>query len=263
MRYDWKIWKPFLEGVSKHGNSFDIDMSSDKSDDIIEVVSPTNYQSEILGNVYWFGYGFTDNASSMIRTQFTRWIKGLDNIKPTEGELRRFIEKPLAILNREVPLSTFSGFIFPKSGRSELVQKIIKVVGNYLPSEISRKSFELIKSIPNKIKFDWEKFNSDISDTATLRNSSKYISDVLLPKIHNRNYFSIGEVKPKYRSYIYDYLQFESDDIKKAFMSIEKGRILIIDDIDTTKSTLSEILRIVNQLNPQCEVFIFTLIGKD
>ena len=56
---------------------------------------------------------------------------------------------------------------------------------------------------------------------------------------------------------------FADKDTEDAIKSIEDGRLLLIDDIDTTRSTLKEMLRIVNRVNPLCEVYIFTLIGKE
>lgn len=44
--------------------------------------------------------------------------------------------------------------------------------------------------------------------------------------------------------------------------SIQDGKILIVDDINTSGATLTEILRIVKSINKDCEIFIFTLLGK-
>ena len=41
------------------------------------------------------------------------------------------------------------------------------------------------------------------------------------------------------------------------------AKILIVDDINTSGSTLTEILRIIKAINNQCEIYIFTLIGKE
>lgn len=37
---------------------------------------------------------------------------------------------------------------------------------------------------------------------------------------------------------------------------------MIVDDINTSGSTLNEILRTVRKINHDCEIFIFTLIGN-
>jgi hypoxanthine phosphoribosyltransferase len=85
-----------------------------------------------------------------------------------------------------------------------------------------------------------------------------------MPKIHNLTYFSIADnVKPKYRQYIQNYLTIKDISSAKILKSIQNGKILIVDDINTSGSTLTEILRIVHNINNNCEIFIFTLIGKE
>lgn len=255
--------KILSEGVRETSSGFIIDFTSDRHDDIVKVVEPTLYQTELFGNVYWFGYRFEDSADSRSRAKFTRWIKGLSEDKPTETELRQFIERPLSLLNKSVPLSSFNGFVYPISGRSELVSTIIRITNSYLPHDTDGISFELIKNIPSNVGFDWNGFEHDIVDKMSFRDRSRYVNKTLLPTIHSSEYFSIGEVPPKYRPYVKDYLIFKDKDTEDAMQSIESGRLLLIDDIDTTRSTLKEMLRIVNKVNPKCEVYIFTLIGKE
>ena len=251
------------EGVRETSSGFIIDFTSDRHNDIVKITKPTLYQTELFGNVYWFGYRFEDSADSRSRAKFTRWIKGLSDDKPSETELRQFIERPLSLLNKSIPLSTVSGFVYPLSGRSELVSIIVKIANSYLPHDIDGISFELMKNIPSNVGFDWNGFEHDVVDKMSFRDRSKYISKTLLPSIHSSEYFSIGEVPPKYRPYVKDYLVFKDKDTEDAIQSIESGRLLLIDDIDTTRSTLKEMLRIVNKVNPKCEVYIFTLIGKE
>lgn len=90
-----------------------------------------------------------------------------------------------------------------------------------------------------------------------------FIQDTLMPKIHQLDYFSLAKnVKPKYRKYIQSFLHFKSEEDKELFKSIDEGKVLIVDDINTGGSTLNEILRILNEINSDCKIYIFTLIGK-
>lgn len=263
---DWDVWKGLTslhEGVRKERDSFKIDLIDDFDDDIVRAVISELHESRIFGNVYWFGYKFEDSVPSNVRTHFTRWVKGLEEDKPSEVELRQFIEQPLALLNKKIPLSNFDGFVYPVSGRSQLVSKIIQIVGNYLQHNIENISFEIIKTLPSNVEFDFDAFSRDVDNSMKYRDSERYIRKELLPKIRRSDYFSIGEVKPKYRKYMRDYLRFSSQKVEQSFSAIEKGNILVVDDIDTTKATLQEILRIINRINPNCNVYIFTLIGKE
>ena len=55
----------------------------------------------------------------------------------------------------------------------------------------------------------------------------------------------------------------EDERSKEVIKSIQSGKILIVDDINTSGSTLNEIIRIIRKINNQCEIYIFTLIGKE
>lgn len=54
--------------------------------------------------------------------------------------------------------------------------------------------------------------------------------------------------------------QMETDIAKET---INAKNILIIDDINTSGSTLREVLRILNEINSNCNIYIYTLIGKN
>ena len=51
-------------------------------------------------------------------------------------------------------------------------------------------------------------------------------------------------------------------DIEKISKLQNGFNVLIVDDINTTGSTLQEILRQISILNPNCNIYIYTLIGK-
>ena len=43
---------------------------------------------------------------------------------------------------------------------------------------------------------------------------------------------------------------------------IQSDKILLVDDVNTTGATLSEIIRIIRNINVESEIYIFTLLGK-
>lgn len=90
-----------------------------------------------------------------------------------------------------------------------------------------------------------------------------YVNNVLLPKVHSLDYFSLAHnVKPKYRGYIKNFIQFQDRDIDKIKKLQEGTNILVVDDINTSGSTLAEIIRQLFALNHSCNIFLYTLIGK-
>lgn len=267
-------FKVLKEGVRKklEGGGFVIDYTYDAPEDIIRVAVPEIHQSSIAGNPYYFGYQFEPTADSKTRTAFLRWIKGLDSdSQPTESQLRQFLEKPIALLRKQVPLSSFSGLVYPLSQRSDLAGKIANSIVPYTQSETFKGSFQLIKNLPEKIFFDWVAFDADYEATGQGEIGDRryqqiwmHVEDELLPKIHSLDYFSIAQsTKAKYRRYLRNYLRVQDIKDLKMLKAIQAGRLLVVDDVDSTKSTLNEILHVIDSINPYCEIFVYTLIGKE
>ena len=232
--------------------------------DIVNLVEPQLYESTYKNEIYWFGYQFNRDISSKIRSKFIKDLKGIGDNNLTDNQLINFIERPLSALHKKINIYTIDCFIYPLSNRSPLVSKMINVIRDYTSHETSRVSFEFVKSAPIDIQFDWESFNADYDDGSQRYYQMRdYIENKLLPAIHDLDYFSIAQcVKSKYRPYIKNYLNFKSDEDIEQFSKLQGSRILILDDINTTGSTLNEILRILNKINSDCEIYIFTLIGR-
>lgn len=242
------------------------DKESDRDIDVLSTLTPDIYKADFLGNSYYFGYVFKDGASRSDRTAVIRWIKNLDDSGISENDLRHFIDKPLSHLSKQENISEFKCLLYPRSNRSNLTKTIVNEVYKFTQHDMTRVSFEFVKNIPSEIYFDWDAFDADYSGTVgdnQYNQIHSYIEDTLMPKIHDLTYFSLAaEVKPKYRQYIKNYLVID-DKTKSMIRDVQSGKVLIVDDINTSGSTLAEMLRIVHRINNQCEVYIFTLIGKD
>ena len=254
------------EGIryDSQSNSYLIDFNIDNKEDIIKLKGPDIYASELMSNVYWFGYSFDESVSRASRTKFINWLKGLDSSipAPTEGQYERLISKPLVALDKKIGLNNIDLFVYPLSGRSNLVNHIIKVCDDALDRDISDISIEMIKNMPQNITFDWDRFKREFTgDQNIFKQMSDYI-ETLMEKIHHLDYFSIGrDVSTKYRRYIKDFLnigtQFPVSKMEKA------KSILIVDDISTSHTTLKYIINTLKGINNQIPIYIFTLIGKE
>lgn len=258
--------KPVHEGIRKDSDGkYTMDFKNDNVTDLLDLTKEEIYESDFKGHIYKFGYAFKKDISSKDRTEVIKWIKGLlPNDKPTKLELKIFVDKPLAMLNRE--LSRVDAIVYPDSKRSDLVQQMVQMSGDYLQHDIGSVGYKLIKNLPQNVEFDWVKFNQDISRDEDLNrhNQMKATATQTMDKIKTKDYFSLAEsVKSKYRPYIKNYLTFETEEAKKTFSELQGKKILIIDDINTTGATLNEILRVVGKVNDTCEIYIFTLIGKE
>ena len=256
-------------GVRNTNDSYVFDYDNNSDVDIIDLVYPYLEESSIGKNIYYFGYKFKEDVSSKERSHFIKYIKGLSDEKVDQNELKKFIEVPLAELDRNTDIYHIDAFIYPISGRSNLVNDMIKVINSFTSRDIDRLSFQLVKSVPTDIEFDWKLFddenkpeNDDKYEWHRYNQMKEYIEDILMPKINSLDYFSIANsVKPKYRRYIKNFISFDEVDSRKI-EGLKGQNILIVDDINTTGATLEEILRQVRSINSSCNIYIYTLIGQ-
>ena len=255
------------DGISIENDKVILNTDNDLDNDIMNIIYPDIYKSDFGGNIYYFGYRFNDSANRKDRTTIIHWLKGIGDDIIDDSSLRKFIRKPLLKLNKEENLSTFDAILYPRSNRSNLIKIIVNEIYKLTPHQLERNSYELIKNLPNKIQFDWKAFNADFDGEINDNQYTQiydYVENTLMPKIHNLTYFSIADnVKPKYRQYIQNYLLYPNEESENAIKAIQNGKLLIVDDINTSGSTLTEILRIVHNINNNCEIYIFTLIGKE
>lgn len=253
-------------GVARNNDEYVFDFDRDKVNDIVSLAVEKLNTSMFRGNVYWFGYVFNSEVSSKERTQFIQTLKGLNGSSISEADMSRFIELPVERLNEVHKLSSFDFFVYPVSGRSLLVSNMIKEVGNWVQRDIDDMSFKLVKSLPKDVEFDWIRFRRDYysdnkEDVNRYNQMCEYVKAFLLPNLASGEYFSIArDVKTKYRPYIKNFLHFE-DDVRNLYET-EGADVLVVDDINTTGSTLYEILRILDSVNSSLNVYVFTLIGK-
>lgn len=255
--------KDICAGIRNRNGEYEFDYSKDDINDIVNLAGPELYQSNVGPNIYWFGYQFNDDVSSKDRTEFIHAIKELTP-GISEDDLISFIDRPIFELDKVLSTYHIDAMVYPLSGRSPIVTKIVREINKYSSRGMDRVSFTLVKSAPYKISFDWQLFESDYSDDKNQYEQMKsYVENMLLPKIHEQGYFSLANsVKTKYRKYIKDFLNFSDSDIEKLQNLSEASDILVVDDINTSASTLEEILRNIRSLNTKSRIFIYTLIGR-
>ena len=131
------------DGISIINDEIVVDFDHDAETDILNILQPEIYKSEFLGNIYYFGYKFKDNASRHDRTIVLKWLKNLDNNGVDNKSLRRFIDKPILYLNKCINVTNLNAVIYPRSNRSNLTKSII--IDTPAPVPHTNKSFGVKK----------------------------------------------------------------------------------------------------------------------
>lgn len=254
------------EGVQYDENTFSFDFDHDSDADVINLVGPKIYKSNFSDNIYYFGYKFADTASSRTRSEFIRALKSSQRLQISASDFNYFLNRPLGMLNKSINLSNIQAVVYPISGLNNLVKRMINAVISFMQHGTEYIEAELVKNMPGNVEFDWKAFASAVGGTSSqsYKDSTPIIENIL-ERIHKSDYFSIArDVKPKYRPYMMNYLRFEHDLTGDKLRGLTfADNILVIDDINTSGSTLHEILRILHSWNTQSNIYIFTLIGKE
>lgn len=251
-----------IEGITTNDSEYVFDYTKDDDSDLINMVEYKIYKSKINDKIYYFGYKFTDSSSKKERTEFINFIKGYGDkcIKPKE--LQRFIDRPLNELNKSIGLGNIDVIVYPESQKNTLNQSIIKSVTNFMPRNKEYGSYSMVKKLPQEITFDYNSFEADKGgkDSQSYKDSIPNI-EKMMKNINSLDYFHIAQdVKTKYRPYIQNYLQPKTEFSENI---LNAKNILIVDDINTSGSTLREVLRILTEINSRANILIYTLIGKD
>ena len=255
-------------------NAFTFELKIDDETVSLRLVNNGLIKSGILSNLLYFQYGFDENINYYLRKDFIEFIKFPK--KEYEKNINDFIQNAVDTLHKTVDLYGFDTIVFPES-RSEVNRKMISYLYMYKHPECL--TFEMAKILPEKMEFDYEMFEKDVLE-GRYRDSNGIIKERyskeqkkeeigkikdLMEKVRSKEYFSIArdfDTKSKYRKYLRNFYKFKNADEEKSFKKLLKPKILLIDDVMTSGTTLSFVLETIKTLNPEAEVVVFTLIGK-
>lgn len=248
-----------LEGVQVDGDSFVFDFDTDSENDAVRLTETVKHL-QLYGKTLYYAYEFGPEVDGQTRTRFIHDFKF--NGFPPEV-YSKFITRAVDSLDREVSLDSFSTVIYPES-KSSVVSDILEYI--YLCAHKPMKSFRLVKSIPKDIEFDYDAFTQTRLDSGnyTDRQKEEVLANIrsMMDSIHKLDYFSIArDSKYRYRKYLKDFYHFESAELENAYKQISDEKVLLVDDVTTSGSTLSLLLQTLKCSFPR-EVVIFSLIGN-
>ena len=248
---------------------FVFDFEHDGAEDIVSLTGD-GYQVEAFGKCFYYGYEFSDQTESSVRTAFIKYVKFTEALQNTP-DLTNFIKKAVDNLHKKINLYNFDLVVMPESS-SKVNQYMLRYIYRFAQPTLYKMT--LVKALPSNISFDMKAYEKQYLDdilengmprySEAAKEQAKSSINAMLEMIHQKDYFTIAKdvKKSKLRPYIMNFLRFESEEERELCTMIRQQNVLVIDDVTTSGSTLNEVLRTLRILNEDNEITIFSLIGR-
>lgn len=248
---------------------FVFDFEHDGAEDIVSLTG-NGYQVEAFGKCFYYGYEFSEQVESSVRTAFIKYVKFTETLQDSP-DLTNFIKKAIDNLDKQINLYNYDLVVMPESS-SKVNLYMLRYI--YRFAQPTLRKMELVKALPSNISFDMDGFEqsylNDVLENGRPRYTQAQKDEVkqsinnMLNLIHQKKYFTIAKdvKKSRFRPFIMEFLKFASETDKELYSTIRHQNVLVIDDVTTSGSTLNEILRTLRILNEDNEITIFSLIGR-
>jgi len=248
---------------------FVFDFEHDVTNDIVSLTG-NGYQVEAFGKCFYYGYEFSEQVESSIRTAFIKYVKFTDALQDTPN-LTNFIKKAIDNLHKKINLYNYDIVVMPQSS-SKVNQYMLRYIYRFAQPTLYKMT--LVKALPSNISFDMNAYEKQYLDdvfedgrprySPAAKEQAKSSINAMFEMIHKKDYFTIAKdvKKSKYRPYIMNFLRFGSEEERELCTMIRQQNVLVVDDVTTSGSTLNEVLRTLRILNEDNEITIFSLIGR-
>ena len=262
------------DGISKNfENKYDFDYSTDLENDIIKLSENESGIKQSGGLTYFFAYKFnTDANADEIKEFRTKFKTHYNDTSFFYGDsVLDFIELGMLRMDRYKKLEDFDVVFMTDFGYGESAG-VMSLLDSLLLEYTSGAFLDirLVKETYENVKFDKEKAISALMETD--RYSDRRLAAKAASSIEKRfnqlkqsgELFKIKRFMPVAgRSGFYDFLKFDTEDHKETFIAMSEGtEALICDDFITSGSTIKEIKRYLNSINPKVNLTVFVLVDQ-
>ena len=141
---------------------FVFDFEHDGAEDIVSLTG-NGYQVEAFGKCFYYGYEFSEQVESSVRTAFIKYVKFTEALQDTP-DLTNFIKKAVDNLDKHINLFNYDLVVMPESS-SKVNQYMLRYI--YRFAQPTLRKMELVKALPSNITFDMDAFEQS------------YLNDVL------------------------------------------------------------------------------------
>ena len=262
------------DGISKNfEDKYDFDYTADLENDIIKLSENESGVKQSGDLTYFFAYRFNADADPVDIKEFRKRFKTeYNNTKFFyEDAVFDFIEIGMLRMDQYKKLEDFDIVFMTDFGHGDSAG--VMALLDSLLLEYTEGSFldiRLVKETYDNVKFDRERAITALMQTH--KYSDRRLAYKAACSIEKRfeqlkqtgELFKIKRFMPVAgRSGFYDFLRFDTDEHKEAFIAMSEGsEALICDDFITSGSTIKEIKRCLNSINPNVNLTVFVLVDQ-
>ena len=263
------------EGVRKdESGHYVFDYDFDFGTDII-MLCGTNGGKKQYGNLtYYYGFEFNPKSTRQQQEEFRNSIKHKlhdDDVFYGE-EADRFVRNGIYRMDELKRLSDFGAVISTASyyGEHTLTGLMCQICWDEMPDRVDCCNFQLIKKMCKDVTFDEARAREALENTKRY-NNKKDIDDVIKSlkaqfqrAIRAGGLFKMKLYKPVIgRAGFIDFLKFSTPAHQRLYETLKAGtEVLICEDFITSGSTVNEIIRFLNTINPNNKISVFVLINQ-
>lgn len=228
------IVKEYLyEGIYYNDGEFVFDFKNDDKSHFINLRYNNTYVKQNNKHIF-YSYTFKTSTNKEIKKIFLKAIKYKNETLIDDNDYDLFLKKAVIGLLRETNRD-IDIIVYPKSS-SPLNTDIAWAIKNRLGNNTYIGQDLIIKNNVENIIVDSSKVDEKILERL------KIYAD-------KNGEFSLRLIPPRYRKYFLNFLKFDSEKQKKYIKKLQ-GNVLIVDDILTKGTTISESEQLIRSLNP-------------
>ena len=148
---------------------FVFDFEHDGVEDIVKLTGD-GYQVEAFGKCFYYGYEFSDQVDSSVRSAFIKYVKFNDNLQDSP-DLTQFIKKAVDNLDKKINLYDYNLVVMPESS-SKVNQYMSRYIYRFAQPKICHVRDVLNPQIDEKLCASIRQQNVLIIDDVTTSGST-------------------------------------------------------------------------------------------
>ena len=252
--------------VSESGD-INFTWNRDSTQDVMYLANDTSGEFSKEGLRIVYGYKFSDSATSAQKKLVRDYLKQVNLSDELYSEnLQEFVDNAVLRLDERYPLEQFEATVFiqPTTGFS-LVDLMRESIWKYRKN--LNYNFQLIKAMYQHVKFNAEKAYQALIDSGMDKlqalHEVQFTSEKFETLKQSGQLFQIKRFIPKeIRCGFYDFLQFASEEERNIYVSLQGINVLIFDDFLTSGSTIMEVNKYLQSINPKNKLTAFVLVKQ-